>query len=299
MEENDEISEVMKHLLSYREKKPGAIKKIDPKLIVTICAKVSEIFLQEKSLIRIHAGISICGDIHGQFFDLLRIFEINGIPSPTSRYLFLGDYVDRGSYSLETIILLFCFKIKYKNDFFLLRGNHEDASLNRAYGFFDECKRKYNVSIWKNFVNAFNTLPVAALVSGRILCMHGGLSPSMHSYNQIDSIRRPCEIPDTGILCDLLWSDPDSETIDWASNDRGVSYTFGTNQVSKFLLQCDLDLICRAHQVVEDGYEFFAKRGLVTVFSAPNYSGAFTNSGAILCVDKNLTCSFKIFNSKN
>ncbi|KAK6935448.1 Serine-threonine protein phosphatase, N-terminal, partial [Dillenia turbinata] len=238
------------------------------------------------------------GDVHGQYSDLLRLFEYGGFP-PEANYLFLGDYVDRGKQSIETICLLLAYKIKYKENFFLLRGNHECASINRIYGFYDECKRRFNVRLWKTFTDCFNCLPVAALIDEKIICMHGGLSPDLKNLDQIRNIARPVDVPDQGLLCDLLWADPDKELEGWGENDRGVSYTFGADKVAEFLQKHDLDLICRAHQVVEDGYEFFAKRQLVTVFSAPNYCGEFDNAGAMMSVDDTLTCSFQILKSSD
>jgi len=195
---------------------------------------------------------------------------------------------------LETICLLLAYKIKYPENFFLLRGNHECASINRIYGFYDECKRRYNIKLWKTFTDCFNCLPVAAIIDEKILCMHGGLSPELSSLDQIKRIIRPTDVPDTGLLCDLLWADPDKDVAGWAENERGVSYTFGPEIVSAFLKKHDLDLICRAHQVVEDGYEFFSKRQLVTLFSAPNYCGEYDNAGAMMSVDETLMCSFQI-----
>ncbi|KAM7485454.1 hypothetical protein LguiA_001463 [Lonicera macranthoides] len=233
------------------------------------------------------------GDIHGQYSDLLRLFDYGGLP-PKSNYLFLGDYVDRGKQSLETICLLLAYKIKYPENFFLLRGNHECASVNRIYGFYDECKRRFNVRLWKIFTDCFNCLPVAALIDEKILCMHGGLSPDLNSLDQIRNLHRPTDVPESGLLCDLLWSDPSKDVRGWGMNDRGVSYTFGPDKVTEFLQNQDLDLVCRAHQVVEDGYEFFADRQLVTIFSAPNYCGEFDNAGAMMSVDETLMCSFQI-----
>ncbi|KAI7751266.1 hypothetical protein M8C21_021465, partial [Ambrosia artemisiifolia] len=232
-------------------------------------------------------------DIHGQYGDLLRLFEYGGFP-PESNYLFLGDYVDRGKQSLETICLLLAYKIKYPENFFLLRGNHECASINRIYGFYDECKRRFNVRLWKTFTECFNCLPVAALIDDKILCMHGGLSPDLTNLDQIRNLPRPTDVPDSGLLCDLLWSDPSRDVKGWGMNDRGVSYTFGADKVAEFLMQHDMDLVCRAHQVVEDGYEFFADRQLVTIFSAPNYCGEFDNAGTMMSVDESLMCSFQI-----
>ncbi|KAG5228310.1 serine/threonine-protein phosphatase PP [Salix suchowensis] len=261
--------------------------------IKQLCLASKEVFLSQPNLLELEAPIKICGDVHGQFSDLLRLFEYGGYP-PEANYLFLGDYVDRGKQSVETICLLLAYKIKYKENFFLLRGNHECASINRIYGFYDECKRRFNVRVWKTFTDCFNCLPVAALIDEKILCMHGGLSPELKYLDQIRNIARPVDVPDHGLLCDLLWADPDKDMEGWGENDRGVSYTFGADKVVEFLRKQDLDLVCRAHQVVEDGYEFFAKRHLVTIFSAPNYCGEFDNAGAMMSVDETLTCSFQI-----
>lgn len=152
----------------------------------------------------------LAGDIHGQYTDLLRLFEYGGFP-PEANYLFLGDYVDRGKQSLETICLLLAYKIKYPENFFLLRGNHECASINRIYGFYDECKRRYNIKLWKTFTDCFNCLPIAAIIDEKIFCCHGGLSPDLQGMEQIRRIMRPTDVPDTGLLCDLLWSDPDKD----------------------------------------------------------------------------------------
>ena len=204
------------------------------------------------------------------------------------------DYVDRGKNGLEVICLLLSYKIKYSENFFLLRGNHECAAINRIYGFYDECKRRYNIKMWKKFQDVFNVLPFAAVIDEKIFCIHAGLSPDLNSPEQIKRIMRPTDVPDSGLLCDLLWSDPEADISGWAENDRGVSYTFGADVVSKFLQKHDYDLIVRAHQVVEDGYEFFADRQLVTLFSAPNYCGEFDNAGAVMAIDESLMCSFRI-----
>ncbi|XP_074557031.1 serine/threonine-protein phosphatase PP1 isozyme 9-like [Curcuma longa] len=258
-----------------------------------LCLDAKHIFLGQPNLLELHAPVKICGDIHGQYLDLLKLFEKGGFP-PQSTYLFLGDYVDRGKQSLETICLLLAYKIKYPDKMFLLRGNHEDAKINRVYGFYDECKRRFNVRLWKTFCDCFNCLPMVARIDEKILCMHGGLSPELDSLDQIREIERPIEIPDYGLLCDLLWADPDPKSEGWSESDRGVSVTFGADKLEEFLAKHDLDLICRGHQVVEDGYEFFGQRKLVTIFSAPNYCGEFDNAGALLSIDENLFCSFEI-----
>ncbi|XP_019428718.1 PREDICTED: serine/threonine-protein phosphatase PP1-like [Lupinus angustifolius] len=286
------LDDIINRLLEVRGR-PGKQVQISESEILKLCSASREIFIKQPILLELEAPIKICGDVHGQYSDLLRLFEYGGFP-PEANYLFLGDYVDRGKQSVETICLLLAYKIKYPENFFLLRGNHECASINRIYGFYDECKKRFNVKTWKLFTECFNCLPVAALIDEKILCMHGGLSPDLVNLDQIRSLRRPTDVPDTGLLCDLLWSDPSKDAQGWEMNDRGVSYTFGADKVSEFLQKHDLDLVCRAHQVVEDGYEFFANRQLVTIFSAPNYCGEFDNAGAMMSVDETLMCSFQI-----
>ncbi|TAQ91164.1 hypothetical protein B7494_g524 [Chlorociboria aeruginascens] len=261
--------------------------------INSICSRVREIFLDQPPLVELEAPVKIVGDIHGQYSDLIRMFEMCGFP-PTSNYLFLGDYVDRGKHSLETILLLMCYKIKYPENFFLLRGNHECANVTRVYGFYDECKRRCNVKVWKTFVDTFNCLPIAAIVAGKIFCVHGGLSPALSHMDDIRNIARPTDVPDFGLLNDLLWADPADQDTEWESSERGVSYSFGKKVITDFLARHDFDLVCRAHMVVEDGYEFFEDRILVTVFSAPNYCGEFDNYGAVMSVSTELLCSFEL-----
>jgi serine/threonine-protein phosphatase PP1 catalytic subunit len=290
---NLNVDAIINKLLEVRGSKPGKLVNLSENEIKMLCDLSREIFTSQPVLLELEAPIKVCGDIHGQYYDLLRLFEYGGFP-PEANYLFLGDYVDRGRQSLETICLLLAYKIKYPENFFLLRGNHESSTINRIYGFYDECKRRYSLKLWKLFSDVFNCLPIAALIDDKILCMHGGLSPDLHSIEQINKINRPTDVPDSGMLCDLLWSDPDKDVKDWEDNERGVSYVFGSDVLSRFNQKNEIDLICRAHQVVEDGYEFFAKKQLVTVFSAPNYCGEFDNSGAMMTVDESLMCAFQI-----
>ncbi|WVW83224.1 hypothetical protein I302_105242 [Kwoniella bestiolae CBS 10118] len=240
--------------------------------IASVCAAAREVFLSQPTLIELSPPVKIVGDVHGQYADLIRMFEMCGFP-PSANYLFLGDYVDRGKQSLETILLLLCYKIKYPENFFLLRGNHECANVTRVYGFYDECKRRTNIKTWKTFIDVFNALPIASIVASKIFCVHGGLSPSLKSMDDIRRIQRPT---------------------DWEDNERGVSFCYGKSVINAFLATHDMDLICRAHMVVEDGYEFYNDRTLVTVFSAPNYCGEFDNFGAVMSVSEDLLCSFEL-----
>ncbi|KAJ7263916.1 Metallo-dependent phosphatase-like protein [Mycena rebaudengoi] len=288
-----DIDSIIQRLIEVRGNRPGKVVKLHEYEITSLCTMAREIILAQPILLELSPPIKLCGDIHGQYHDLLRLFDYGGFP-PEANYLFLGDYVDRGKQSLETICLLLAYKIKYPENFFLLRGNHESASVNRVYGFYDECKRRYNIKMWKTFTDCFNCFPVAAIIGERIIAMHGGLSPQLQSLDQIRRLARPTDVPDSGLLSDLLWSDPDKDVSGWAGNDRGISFTFGADVVTQFNKKHDLDLICRGHQVVEDGFEFFAGQRLVTLFSAPNYCGEFDNAGGMMSVDEDLLCSFQI-----
>ncbi|CAL5870110.1 uncharacterized protein PFLUO_LOCUS4345 [Penicillium psychrofluorescens] len=287
---DDMISRLLDAGYSTKVTKTVCLKNAE---ITAICSAARELFLSQPALLELAAPVKIVGDVHGQYTDLIRLFEMCGFP-PTSNYLFLGDYVDRGKQSLETILLLLCYKLKYPENFFLLRGNHECANVTRVYGFYDECKRRCNIKIWKTFIDTFNCLPIASIVAGKIFCVHGGLSPSLSHMDDIRGIARPTDVPDYGLLNDLLWSDPADMEEDWEPNERGVSYCFGKKVIMNFLQRHDFDLVCRAHMVVEDGYEFYQDRILVTVFSAPNYCGEFDNWGAIMSVSGELLCSFEL-----
>lgn len=271
----------------------GADCKLEEELIAALIHKARDVIMSQPMLLELNVPLKICGDIHGQFKDLLRIFSGCGFP-PDSNYLFLGDYVDRGKQSLETICLLLAYKIRYPENFFLLRGNHECASINRIYGFFDEVKRRHTIRLWQTFTDCFDCLPVAAVVGDRIFCCHGGLSPTLRSLDQILNIRRPTDIPNDGVLCDLLWADLNRQDDGWGHNERGVSFTFSKPIIQNFLDAHRLDIMVRAHEVVEDGYEFFADRRLVTIFSAPNYCGVMNNAGGVMSVSEDLVCSFII-----
>ncbi|KER28085.1 phosphoprotein phosphatase 1 [Opisthorchis viverrini] len=277
---------------------PGVRVPITELECVALCCLVKPIFQSENMLIRIHAPIKVCGDIHGQFYDLLRLFDICEYP-PRSRFLFLGDYVDRGPQSVETLCLLFAFKIKYPRGFFMLRGNHESELINRVYGFREELKERFGKSkVHKHFVSVFNVMPVAAVIENSIFCCHGGLSPDLipEVHKPLDTlinqIQRPTEIPRQGLLCDLVWSDPADYTqagdlpVGWLPSSRGCAYNFGVDVINTFLDTYELDLVVRAHQVVEDGYEFYYENRLITLFSAPNYCNQFQNSGGVFVVRK-------------
>ena len=293
-ENNDSIYKIIKKLKKARKGSICQELSIKEDECNYIIDKSYEIFQKEESLLKIQAPLYICGDIHGQYYDLLRVFDILNYP-PQSTFLFLGDYVDRGKQSLECLLLLLCLKIQYPDKILLLRGNHECEALNKIYGFYDECKRRLSIKCFKKITNLFNMMPISALINENILCMHGGLSKDLQDIEQINKILRPTDIPNEGLLCDLLWSDPNENlTEDFGINERNISITFSKDYVKNFVEKNNLDLICRAHQVVEEGFEFFADMKLVTVFTAPNYMEEFDNNGGILEVGEDLLCKFHV-----
>lgn len=238
----------------------------------------------------------ICGDIHGQFYDLVELFKVGG-ECPDKNYLFLGDFVDRGYYSVETFLLLLALKVRYPDRITLIRGNHESRQITQVYGFYDECLRKYgSVNVWRYCTEIFDYLSLSAIIEDKIFTVHGGLSPSINTLDQIRVIDRKQEVPHDGAMCDLMWSDP--EEIDgWGLSPRGAGYLFGGDVVAMFNERNDLDLIARAHQLVMEGHRSMFNDALVTVWSAPNYCYRCGNVASILELDENLGKSFKIFDA--
>lgn len=200
----------------------------------------------------------------------------------------MGDYVDRGYYSVETVTALVCLKVRYPHRVTILRGNHESRQITQVYGFYDECLRKYgNANVWKFFTDMFDYLPLTALVEISIFCLHGGLSPSIDSLDQIRNLDRVQEVPHEGPMCDLLWSDPD-DRCGWGISPRGAGYTFGQDISDQFNHANSVTLIARAHQLVMEGYNWCHDRNVVTIFSAPNYCYRCGNQAAIMELDGKL-----------
>ncbi|KAJ1338704.1 serine/threonine-protein phosphatase PP1-1 [Microdochium nivale] len=350
-----------------------------------LCEMVKEVLMEESNIQPVSTPVTICGDIHGQFYDLLELFRVAGgmpgqtapdppatstfsinpadiepptsitkpkllkrlkkaqraaggelssspgqdsmlsgdsddeglgihqSPPPTSsaettsnapvtnadpKFIFLGDFVDRGYFSLETFTLLMCLKARYPEQIILVRGNHESRQITQVYGFYEECQQKYgNASVWKACCQVFDFLVLAAIVDGEILCVHGGLSPEIRTIDQIRVVARAQEIPHEGAFCDLVWSDPeDVET--WAISPRGAGWLFGDKVATEFNHVNGLKLIARAHQLVNEGYKYhFPQNSVVTVWSAPNYCYRCGNVASIMTVDKNLDPNFSIFSA--
>ncbi|GJZ47736.1 serine/threonine-protein phosphatase PP-X isozyme 2 [Tanacetum coccineum] len=292
--------------------------------VKALCLKAMEILVEESNVQRVDAPVTICGDIHGQFYDMKELFKVGG-DCPKTNYLFLGDFVDRGFYSVETFLLLLALKVRYPDRITLIRGNHESRQITQVYGFYDECLRKYgSVNVWRYCTDIFDYLstqkseakptaamwsaeeyvsmnnPVevvrlSALIENKIFSVHGGLSPNINTLDQIRTIDRKQEVPHDGAMCDLLWSDPEDIVDGWGLSPRGAGFLFGGSVVTSFNHTNNIDYICRAHQLVMEGFKWMFNNQIVTVWSAPNYCYRCGNVAAILELDETLTKQFRVF----
>jgi len=262
--------------------------------VKSLCQKAREILIEESNVKRVDAPVTICGDIHGQFFDLLELFRVGG-ECPDTNYLFLGDFVDRGHHSVESFLLLLAIKVRYPERITLIRGNHESRQITQVYGFYDECLRKYgSLNVWRYCTDIFDYLILAAVIEDKIFCVHGGLSPNIKTLDDIQVLDRKQEVPHEGAMCDLMWSDPE-DIEGWGLSARGAGYLFGQDAVKTFNQVNNIDLICRAHQLVMEGFKVMFDGALVTVWSAPNYYYRCGNVASILELDENLNKYYKIF----
>jgi serine/threonine-protein phosphatase PP1 catalytic subunit len=288
------LDRILNLLLSASRDAPQPFVKLRESDLIWLCKEAINVLKNDPIVLELTAPLTVCGDLHGQFYDLLDFFRMAGSP-PDISYLFLGDYVDRGRNSVETFSILLALKIKYPDKVWLIRGNHETPGISKLYGFFAECSTRYNQLMWERFTEVFGWLPLAAIVSKRIFCVHGGISPDLIDVRQLYDIQRPLDVPDQGMITDLLWADPCPGHMGFCESERGTAYTFGSDVVDEFIKAHDFDLICRAHQVVQIGFEFpfLPSQTCLTVFSAPDYCEEFGNIGALLVVDENLKCSFR------
>jgi serine/threonine-protein phosphatase 6 catalytic subunit len=264
--------------------------------VLSLIELAKDLVIEEGNIHPLNLPVSVCGDIHGQFYDLLELFSVGG-EIPYTKYVFMGDYVDRGYYSLETITFLLCLKVLHPEGIFLLRGNHETRQISQVYGFYDECIEKYGSAVvWRSFMGLFDYFTIGVIIDSSILCVHGGLSPDLRTIDQIRTIDRVMEVPGSGPLTDLLWSDPDADmTSDWQINSRGCGYLFGRNPTKQFCELNSLTMVARAHQLVLAGYEYLFDKQLLTVWSAPNYGYKCANSASILVLHGDGSQELKIF----
>ena len=272
-------------------------KRMKEEDAIKLLTKLTDVLYQEGTVQPLPLPITVCGDIHGQLYDLFELFRVSG-GITKNRYVFLGDYVDRGYHSLETFLYLAALKLKYPDHIYLLRGNHECRQINKTYGFYDECLHLYgNATLWRICNEIFDLLPISALAGNKIFCVHGGLSPEIKLIEQISLIERQDELPTSGPFTDLAWSDP-SDIKSWQFNPRGAGWLYGVCPTHEFVQNNKLDLICRAHQLAMTGYQyFFGEKQLVTVWSAPNYMYRSKNDASVLKINEELEREFIIFKS--
>lgn len=290
--------------------------RIDEELFIEVVGNVGKLLKTEPNVLELQYPVTVCGDVHGQFFDLARLFDVGGDPVDT-QYLFLGDYVDRGCFSTECIMFLFCMKLTYPKSFFMLRGNHECRQLTSFFNFKDECLYKYSQKLYDAIMNSFDNLPLACVVNKSFFCVHGGLSPDITSVEDIKKLDRFKEIPREGSMCDLLWSDPYEDKNESDKNDkdeddsdsdefggettwfgynktRQCSYVYGVEAVKQFLELNQMTSIIRAHEAQLDGYKMQMVNPkskiprVITIFSAPNYCDVYKNKAACLKFDNNV-----------
>lgn len=264
------------------------IPRIPDDTISDLCHRVIEILKSKPSILELKSPIYVVGDLHGNLQDLLRILIFARTP-PMSRFLFLGDYVDRGSFSLEIIALLFALVCAYPSHVFLLRGNHEFEHVNQNYGFQKEVQeQRGSLDLWNEVNNAFSYLPLIAIVNEQIFCVHGGISPQITSLKSLLRIKRPIvQYDKDDLVCDLVWSDPSSETPDFIRSNRGSGVTFGTTSIQEFFKVTKMKHIIRAHQCVALGIERFDGDHVYTVFSCSNYADSNGNKCGLLFITPN------------
>ena len=260
--------------------------------------KAKEILNKRENIAILKTPLIICGCINAHFEELKDIFKICGNISE-NKYLFLGDYVGRGWNGLSTFILLILYLIKYPNNIILLRGNHDSRIFSKIYGLYNECFKKYNnkdeaQDIYNKINELFDLLQLAAIVDNKFFCIHGGLSPELKKIEEINILDRKKEIPENGIITDLIWSDPNEEVNEYFPSKKGVGQFYGEKAVNNFLKDNNnIEMIIRSHELVDNGYKYQFNNKLLTVFSAPDYAGRVDfNIGSVLKIDENYKFNF-------
>lgn len=273
-----------------------------------ILAAATRLLSSEPNLLTVPAPVTVCGDVHGQYYDLMKLFEVGGDPACT-KYLFLGDYVDRGLFSIECLLYLYALKLTHPSTFWMLRGNHECKHLTDYFTFKGECVHKYLPEVYDACLELFNALPLAAVMNKQFFCVHGGLSPDLRSLDDVARLDRFREPPTKGLMCDLLWADPiedyDDDNMDQTfvrNTVRGCSYAYTYKAACQFLERTGLLSIIRAHEAQDAGYRMYKRTKtmgfplLLTMFSAPNYLDTYNNKAAVLKYENNVM-NIRQFNS--
>ena len=311
---NDNFINFINHLLTFNKQMELLQKTAKPKdkqlpfrfnisarVIIKLCELAKPILKNEPNVLIINSPLCVFGDIHGQFSDMIHFLEMTGLP-PNNKFLFMGDYVDRGNNSIEVCALLFAMKIMFPDSIQILRGNHECPEINSLYGLLNECESRFGNDarmVFNKINEVLCVLPLCAIISNKIFCVHGGISPHLKTIEDITKINRFCIIPDKGLLCDMMWADPSQTVAEWGISVRGIGCTYNNTAIARFLKNNKLQLLCRAHQLVSEGYKFAANNKLITVFSAPNYCGNCGNDGAVMKISEDMVCSFIIIKPTN
>ena len=262
-----------------------------------IFKKAKEILNKRENIAILKSPITICGCINAHFDELKDIFKICGEASNT-QYLFLGDYVDKGWNGLSVVLLLMVLLVKYPSNIYLLRGNHDSRIMSEPFGFYNECIKKYSKPdegkyIFEKINELFDLFQLAAVVDNKIFCVHGGLSPKIKKIEEINKIDRKLEIPREGIITDLIWSDPSEEIMEYSPSPKGAGQFYGEKAVNDFIKENNnISIIIRSHTSVMEGYQYQFNNKLLTIFSAPLYSGRIENIGAVLKIDENQNYNF-------
>lgn len=269
----------------YEKEKAKIVFPIVPlQVLRKLCDTAQKLFKAEPALLRLNGDTLIIGDLHGHIFDLFRTLGKLGLP-PNRTYLFLGDLVDRGHFSTETVVLILTMKVIWPEHVFLIRGNHEFADMAKHGGFFAELSSLYNTRQAEEFImKAFSYMPLAAIIGGNVLCVHGGLGPSLNDIKQLEEIQRPLNDYNDDLIQGLLWSDPAQFLDTFQESSRGIGYFFGHEALSSFLDSNKLQYMVRGHECVEKGIEAQLNRRMFTVFGASNYCGRAPNKSGVLLI---------------
>ena len=255
--------------------------------VFDICDRATSMFSYDPIVLGISSPIVTVGDLHGHYLDLLRIMQVCGHPQST-KYIFLGDIVDRGEFSLETIIMIFLMKICYPTNVFVIRGNHEFDQLASKYGFLTEVLTEYqDRNVYNAFLKAFSQMPIAAVIDEVTICVHGGIGPGIVDIDTIRAIKRPIDAFSQDYTASLFWSDPNPTINDYQPSPRGTGFLFGKENLLDFLENSNAVRIVRGHEYVQEGYYTCFDDRVVTIFSASNYCGTMNNESAVLIMEPN------------
>lgn len=303
------ITAIINQILSQKSEYDTESAHLQDEQIYYVFDRVKEILKEEPTLLKISSPVTVVGDVHGQLYDLRIIFDKCGYPS-TKKYLFLGDYVDKGFRDFDTILLLLCYKILNPHNVYLLRGNHELSCINKYCGLFDIIKNEYENGqiIYEKVNEIFDYLSLAAIVDEQIFCVHGGISKHLNKMEDLNEIKKPvneCLVFENnhfidGLVTDLLWAECDKDIDYWRNGNYGYETFFGYKAVEDFLTKFNLKLICRGHEYNKDGieYNFSPHKSFITIFSAPFYRLMYDNTAAVIHFNKSLDFEVSKFEPK-